>query len=179
MTFKLAPHPDRAAALIEMHARPFELISTPRTVLHFTFMEQGDSSIRAANFEKWCKKQNIDTSAIGEKYHAVEFKDYRLSWENHLEFISFTWDCPYKEDAGSKLYKLAQTQLAEILNDDSKLVSVVQLSITQHKENDTFDLTRFNQQSLSMSKVRDDRAAIFIRHKVADQYGTVIANFRH
>ena len=170
MAFKLTPHPDRAAALAELHARPFELISTPRAVLHLTFMGQSSDKQRAENFTNWCREQNVETSEIGAKHHALDFKDYRLSWENHLEFVSFTWDCPYGEDAGQKLYELACTQLEKILDKDAKLICAVQLSITKHQDNAPLDLTNFNQQSLSMSKVRDDRA-ILISDFMPDEHG--------
>lgn len=90
---ELAPHPLRARVLAEVHARPFAPMDTPRRVLHYAFMTDGEAAAadRAA-LERHCAALGLAGPPTGAKHHRVEFSGTGLRWESHSEFTTYTWE---------------------------------------------------------------------------------------
>ncbi|MEP3048492.1 MAG: DUF3422 domain-containing protein [Roseibium sp.] len=85
--------PLRERVLGEVHARPFRPLSSPRTVLHYAFLT---SATEAAADQAWltefCTSRGIAGPANNARHHTMSFGEGTLSWEQHAEFTTYTWD---------------------------------------------------------------------------------------
>ncbi|MCX2723901.1 DUF3422 family protein [Roseibium salinum] len=85
--------PLREKVVGEVHARPFRPITSPRTVLHYAFLTHGDE---AAQDHAWladfCVSHGGHVPAQGARHHTLAFGGGTLSWEQHAEFTTYTWD---------------------------------------------------------------------------------------
>jgi len=82
----------------EVHARPFRPISSPRTVLHYAFLTDANEAARDhAWLTEFCISRGGHGPAPGARHHTVPFGGGSLSWEQHAEFTTYTWDGPAHE----------------------------------------------------------------------------------
>ncbi|MHA7774332.1 DUF3422 family protein [Roseibium sp. M-1] len=95
-SFRASPLRDRV--LGEVHARPFRPISSPRTVLHYAFLTDGEEAAKDhAWLSEFCISRGGHGPAPGARHHTVPFGGGSLSWEQHAEFTTYTWDGPAHE----------------------------------------------------------------------------------
>jgi uncharacterized membrane-anchored protein len=97
---RLVPHPQRAAVLSEVHARPFTAIEVPRRVLHFAFdtpPERAEAD-RAA-LTDFCTGRALVPPKAGDKHFRAVLSGTVLRWEQHSEFTTYTWEFPSGEGA--------------------------------------------------------------------------------
>ena len=87
------PHPMRAGMLAELHARPFQLVSAPRRILHMAFAAD-PAAVEAdrAALAAWCRTTGVTAPEEGANFHRAEFPRARLRWERHTEFTTYSWD---------------------------------------------------------------------------------------
>ena len=98
----LAPHPLRATILGEVHARPFNAVSTPARIPAFCFDTQGDRS--AADREQliaFCQTRGLAPPLPHDKHFRVTLGGTQLRWEQHSEFTTYTWEVPAEIKAGA------------------------------------------------------------------------------
>jgi uncharacterized membrane-anchored protein len=89
----LAVHPQRDAALDEIHARPFHRLESPRRLLHFAFQVNGDEAKRDREaMAALCERHMYMAPQAGSAYHRVLRPAFGLRWEQHSEFTTQTWD---------------------------------------------------------------------------------------
>jgi uncharacterized membrane-anchored protein len=89
----LAPHPLRARVLAEVHARPFAPVETPRRLLHFGFLADGEAAAAdRQSLEAFCGSRGLPAPPAGAKHHRVSLSGVSLRWESHSEFITYTWE---------------------------------------------------------------------------------------
>jgi uncharacterized membrane-anchored protein len=87
------PHPDRAAALAEVHARPFHPVTPPCRALLFAFMtDAAQSQADRAAFTDFCRKNGAPEPQSGAKHHRVQIGAATLRWEQHAEFTTYSWE---------------------------------------------------------------------------------------
>lgn len=85
--------PLRQKVLGEVHARPFRPLSTPRTVLHYAFLTSSEEAVADKQWlQEFCISRGVPGPAEAGRYHTLEFGDGTLSWEQHAEFTTYTWD---------------------------------------------------------------------------------------
>jgi uncharacterized membrane-anchored protein len=90
---ELIPHPLRAAALREVHARPFQPLTAPRRLLHYGFMTDGQEALAArAALAEYCHDRGVEPPRPGIKHHRVVLGGAILRWEAHAEFATYTWE---------------------------------------------------------------------------------------
>jgi uncharacterized membrane-anchored protein len=95
VTLDFAVHPQRDAALDEIHARPFHRLETPRRVLHFAFQISRDEARRDREaMTTLCERHMFMTPATGAAYHRLMRPEFNLRWEQHSEFTTQSWDFP-------------------------------------------------------------------------------------
>ena len=98
----LAPHPQRARVLAEVHARPFAAIETPRRILHFGFMtDPAAAAADRAALADYCASLGLSGPPPGAKHHRVSFSGALLRWESHSEFTTYTWEFDPEEGEGT------------------------------------------------------------------------------
>lgn len=93
MAVDLVPHDLRARVLAEVHARPSAPMETPRRILHYAFMTDGEAAQRDREaLAAFCKQLGLDGPAPGAKHHRVVFSGTLLRWESHSEFTTYSWE---------------------------------------------------------------------------------------
>jgi uncharacterized membrane-anchored protein len=107
----LTVHPQRDAALDEIHARPFHRLDSPRRLLHFSFQVNHEQAMRDRDaMIALCERSMFLPPAEGSAYHRLMRPGFNLRWEQHSEFTSQTWDFPLPK-GGASLKLRGQTPL--------------------------------------------------------------------
>lgn len=90
---RLTPADVRADVLGELHARPFETLTTPRRLYHFGFLT-GEREARAdrETIAGLARSHGVPPPAGDAKFHRLDLPRWRLRWEQHTEFTTYTWD---------------------------------------------------------------------------------------
>lgn len=85
-------HESRPAILAELHARPFLPLETPRRIYHYAFATNREEAHadRLALVEL-ARKHGVEAPASDAKFHYFRFGDWRLRWEHHTEFTTYSW----------------------------------------------------------------------------------------
>jgi uncharacterized membrane-anchored protein len=95
----LEPHALRAAALGEVHARPFTALATPSRILHFAFDTTGDrAQADRAALANLCAGRDLPAPTEREKHLRISFGNAILRWEQHSEFTTYTWEFASERD---------------------------------------------------------------------------------
>ena len=102
----LAEHPLRYALTNELHARPFAELDAPGRALHIAIMQTENAAERDRAAERAHLEQLIDryggTHPSPEANHySADFGLFRLKWERHTEFVSYTL---YKQGEAPELF---------------------------------------------------------------------------
>ncbi len=85
-------HESRAAILAELHARPFLPLEVPRRIYHFAFAAyHEEAAADRAALERLARAHGVGAPAPEAKFHYLELGDWRLRWEQHTEFTTYTW----------------------------------------------------------------------------------------
>jgi uncharacterized membrane-anchored protein len=76
----------------EVHARPHELLETPFEALHMVFLVGSDASpIGDRNhLANLCERLGVPPLVPAGNFHVLDFPGFRLRWERHTEFSTWT-----------------------------------------------------------------------------------------
>jgi uncharacterized membrane-anchored protein len=84
-------HPERLALHNEVHARPYESIDSPCTLLHWVYETIGeDASDIVAHLSGLMKAHHLPAPDIHSSQVTVDMPSFRLRWERHAEFVTYT-----------------------------------------------------------------------------------------
>lgn len=85
-------HESRAAILAELHARPFVPLEVPRRIYHFAFeTNREQAAADRAALARLAQDHGAQPPAADAKFHSFFLGDWRLRWEQHTEFTTYTW----------------------------------------------------------------------------------------
>jgi uncharacterized membrane-anchored protein len=85
-------HESRAAILAELHARPFLPLQVPRRVYHFAFAtSHEEAAADRAAVAALARIAGVEPPAPDAKFHYFVFGEWRLRWEQHTEFTTYSW----------------------------------------------------------------------------------------
>ena len=85
-------HPERSVVLDELHARPFEPMTAPRRAYHFAYLtDDGEAKRDREALTEICRAHGVLPPAPGAKFHSLDIGGWRLRWEQHAEFTTYTW----------------------------------------------------------------------------------------
>jgi uncharacterized membrane-anchored protein len=89
------PHPWRAALTAELHARPYAVVTAPARLFHLAVVT-GEASVDAErrHLGALCIEQGIGPPAADASHFAAAFPGFRLTWERHTEFSTYTFILP-------------------------------------------------------------------------------------
>jgi len=104
-------HPQRITLSNELHARPFQAMTTPGRVLMLAFKQPSRAAERDPAHDRAHLLDLLDRFGVAHpppeaNHHAVDMGRFRLNWERHTEFVSYTL---YESGEASELF---QAQLA-------------------------------------------------------------------
>ena len=88
----LRDHPLREALNAEVHSRPFASLQGPERITHLAML----SGERAAETDRQhvarlCERQGLAPPAPGDNHFMADFGPFRLKWERHTEFSTYTF----------------------------------------------------------------------------------------
>lgn len=169
---KLVDHPLRANILAEMHARPFASLETPRTILRQAFLSDPlFTPVKGLQaFSDWCRQNNLRTPTDETRHHSVKIGDIQLTWEQHSEFLTLTWDAAFTKRSHDMLLDAAKIHSPQILTGTPELISAVKLDLVGAEKKDELNIFNFEADSLCISYV-EDRSAIIMTDFRQDLYG--------
>lgn len=97
--FGFEPHELRAAALGEIHARPFLPVETPSRILHFAFTTDAVGGAKAIDaLIELARSRGLPPPDAGAKHIRLDFTPARLLFERHGEFVTYSWSFPGGEE---------------------------------------------------------------------------------
>jgi len=171
-------HPQRDAALGEVHARPFMRLVSPFTVVHFALLAQGEvAASDRRRFLEFCRQNNLPVPELSAKHHEIGIGPIVLRWEQHSEFATFTliWSTANSpaahqfDPAGGTVQSLMRA-----LRQDGQLLVAIKLEA----ERDAFPTKRaeqmFDKNSLAMVRIRGGAAVVASDFRVDDKGFTKI-----
>jgi uncharacterized membrane-anchored protein len=99
-------HPNRYALAAELHARPFAELAAPERVSHVAMLSgRDDRAVERAHLLALCDLYKVPPPAEDATHHIMDFGTFRLKWERHTEFTTYTFlrhgpfDAPFAETA--------------------------------------------------------------------------------
>ncbi len=113
----LADHELRYALTNELHARPFAVLGAPGRAVFLAIMPPSAAAERdpardRAHLTAFIDRHGGAHPAPDASHHSADFGRFRLKWERHTEFVSYTL---YEEGAADRLF---QSGLARQFPDD-------------------------------------------------------------
>ncbi|WP_428603737.1 DUF3422 family protein [Sedimenticola sp.] len=109
-TAGIAHYPLRSQLAGEVHARPYEQLTAPVQASHLAVLS--DESLLAQEREMiaaLCERFQVAPPAPNARHHSADMGLFRLKWERHSEFSSYTFfhtapfDQPFQETAISRV----------------------------------------------------------------------------
>jgi uncharacterized membrane-anchored protein len=156
-----APHPERAALLGEVHARPFHPVPTPSRLLHFAFMTNAEEAGAArAALATFCMEHGLHGPEPGAKHFRVTLGGQSLRYEQHSEFTTYTLE--QSGDSGAPFTPAAAglpSVFARLPQPGRHLVSV-DLHLMKTAGEADIDEGLFDSASLAASSVIGGRALV-------------------
>jgi len=170
MAPKLTDHPERYALTNELHARPFQPMTAPGRMLVLGFKPVEGAADRdpggdRAHLLAFLERHGAPHPAPDANHFYHDFGRFRLKWERHTEFVSYTL---YEESEAAALFA---HDLAENLPEDwlaaapGQVIAAIQLELIAADGEEAAEevlrarLTReFNAESLAVARVLDGSA---------------------
>jgi uncharacterized membrane-anchored protein len=115
---QLTDHPLRHVLNNELHARPVAALSPPERVSHLAIHSGEESAAEDhACLAKLCERYGITPPQSGVNHFSQNFGPFRLKWERHTEFVTYTFfsrgafDDPFR---GPVIEQIAHDWLAQL-----------------------------------------------------------------
>ncbi len=88
----MADHPQRQALTREVQARPFAPLFPPERATHIaTVSGEGGAGADRAHLVRLCERLNVEAPPGGSTHAFIDFGAFRLKWERHGEFCTWTF----------------------------------------------------------------------------------------
>jgi len=119
MTTGLRDHPLRQRLTDELHARPFAAVTAPARASHLALCSSDGTGAEAQrHLASLCTRFDVAPPESGDNHLMADFGAFRLKWERHSEFSSYTvfTEADLEQDlfADSALAKVPQDWLASL-----------------------------------------------------------------
>ncbi|KQW21886.1 hypothetical protein ASC80_00265 [Afipia sp. Root123D2] len=157
--FSPVPHTERVAVLSELHARPFEAVTSPCRAIRFAFLtDAAQMSANAEALTRFCASHQLTGLSATAKHRRIAFPDAILRWEQHSEFTTYTWLLENGAAGnGTALPTIVASTMTEIGQPGAHLVSI-DLQVSSGSAPDLAQL--FDPSSLAASEVLDGHATV-------------------
>ena len=84
-------HPLRLALASEIHARPFMVLEAPARISHLAIHTDDSAASHEHLLAALCARFGVAAPAAGVQYFFHDFGHFRLKWERHTEFSTFSF----------------------------------------------------------------------------------------
>lgn len=149
-------HPNRSAAIGEIHSRPHPLLPAPRTLVQLAFVTEGGAVVDAAVIAELSRKWGLSAPDKAARHCTFRLETGNLHWERHSEFSTYLWDSP---PLGAKDWK-TDSPFDVGFNPPGTVMSGVRLEILPLNRNDPLPPLGLDQESLCHALVEDGNAEI-------------------
>ncbi len=154
---RFAPHPQRAAALGEIHSRPSPAISAPRVILHFAFSSDGGSSPSHAVLAELCRTRGLSAPDPMSRYHELAWGRGHLRWERHSEFTTFSFDGPAPAAFQGEV---VNHPFGPGFNQPGMLISATRVEIRHWDDAGEAMLAAFDPESVCVTQMENETTAV-------------------
>ena len=163
-------HESRAAILAELHARPFLPLQAPRRIYHFAFATNHAEAVadRTA-LERLVRTQGVEAPSADAKFHYFTLGAWRLRWEQHTEFTTYTWSTG--ENAVAPFDHPDPVAAGELVfQPPGRLIVATHIAVVDRTQQIETLVEAFNSQSLCVIRA-DKNAANVITDFSRDRHG--------
>lgn len=87
----LLNHPQRLALASEIHARPFMVFEAPALISHLAIFCEDAEQSHDRLLQSLCARFGVAAPGQGAQHFAHDFGHFRLKWERHTEFSTFSF----------------------------------------------------------------------------------------
>ncbi len=101
-------HAARVSLASEIHSRPFLKLAAPELVTHLAIYAEAEDALRGgclpaqhALLASLCAHFGVASAALDAKYFYYDFGSFRLKWECHAEFATYTFARAFQESLDS------------------------------------------------------------------------------
>lgn len=150
-------HYRHAAALGEIHSRPFPQFATNRVILHYAFMSEGGSAVANAVLGDLCRTSGKPAPEKNARYHHVAWGKGGLRWENHSEFSAFTFDGPAPRSFQGMVNN---HPFGSGFNAPGSLISATRIEVRPATPANRKLLERFDTDSLTVTRLEDGKSLL-------------------
>lgn len=84
-------HPLRLSLAGEIHARPFMVLEAPARISHLAIHADDDPGAHDRRLAALCARFGVAEPAAGAQHFFHDFGHFRLKWERHTEFSTFSF----------------------------------------------------------------------------------------
>ena len=181
-TGRLREHPDRLAIAAELHARPFESLSPPLRATHLAMLGS-DAEGDRAHVARLCSHQGQVAPGSTATHHSVDLGPFRLRWERHTEFSTYTiFVAGSRKDGPFTDRALDRVPPDWLDNMPGEMVVAVHLALEDPSApaRDVQEVFRlFETENIAGSLVADDGAKLFTDFRLhSDGFGRVLIQIR-
>ena len=153
---RFGDHPLRAAALNEVHARPFQMMEAPRIVLHLAFMtDAAQAEAARTRLATLCQRNGLAVPAPNARHHVVSLSGGSLRFEVHAEFTTYSWDA-----RGGVGALPPETPFGEAFEPPGPLMVAARLDLVRDERPTPELFAQFDPGSLAASQAAGGRALI-------------------
>jgi uncharacterized membrane-anchored protein len=150
-------HPLRSLLTEEVHARPFAALKPPEQASHLALVSDEDAAeADFAHLVRLCQHYGVALPAPGSRHLTCDFGPFRLKWERHGEFCTYTFfnRNPFEQPFSTSAISVVPRDWLEAMP-GKRLVAVhVAVESREAPPRAAADLaTIFNSQTLSGSRV--------------------------
>ncbi len=155
--FAFPVSPERAAALGEIHARPYALVKSARVIFQLAFMMEGGSAVHHTALVEMSRARGIAPPERNARHHAMAWGQGTLRWERHTEFSTWFWDGPLPEKFGGEV---AVHPFGDGFAAPGGLMSGIRLEIRPEGPETEEAMAHFDPASLCYSQVKNGQASV-------------------
>jgi uncharacterized membrane-anchored protein len=148
-------HAARAAALGEVHARPYPLVEKPRILIQLAFMTEAGSGLDHAVLSELSRRLGIAPPDPQARHHAMRWGHGSIRWERHTEFSTYLWEGPLDAKGEPE-----DSPFGNGFTPPGPVISGVRLEIRKWTQQSERAIAAYDAGSLCYSLVEDGTAAI-------------------
>lgn len=153
--FGLPAHRARAAAIGEVHARPFPVIPVPRCILQLTCMTEDDPERDTSAVASLCRQAGVAPPDDNTRHVAFAMAGGSLRWERHGEFSTYRFDALLPASGA-----LPEHPFGSAFPVPGRVISAVRLDVRRHNAASDRLVEAFDPASLCRSTVDGGKAEI-------------------
>ncbi len=147
-------HPDRAAIMAEVHARPLDLIAPVTRIRRLVFVVPSDMAALFARFALFAREAGVPAPAPDVRQIGFVAGPYAVTWEFHTEFVTVTWRAPI-DDTQNWPETIGLGVLA-----GAELIAATRIDVIADEAVPERFLPQFNVSSLCVSTLEEGAAQV-------------------